>query len=325
MSEETKYEFSRTKFPHPLSTVRKMKGDTKIITVPRKDLMNEFFVRTELNLDYVTQLGCSILDGAEVYPPLICRKSDGSLVIVDGRNRLAAMDQVYGNLDYTLRCELIIADLSKGDMLTLGMSMNMGGQTNPTTNDIYKFINQCFDERVPRIVIINRLPIPKRTATKYVKYVEDERHKAQVRRAVAATKNPDYQSKSMEEIAKQFGITSEALQKGIKGPGEPKPRGWQDIRGRLKGIAEIVNSLDKTIAQNGRQVEEMFVYGEITLKDVRLFLTGIRRRKTQVGNHIQNWEDRLEAAIRQKELSSDDSVFAGVDHCTPLSIAAKSH
>jgi hypothetical protein len=255
-------------------------------TVTRQiaNLSQTFFVRKALDDDRVLLFADLFEAGQEVPPIEITPEGE----VIDGRHRIAALEF----LDRTeVACVIVQEAMSHGELILRAFTANCGGAKPPTRADIYHTIELLILEGVPLKRIIEGMPFPVDATKAYIKVVQVNMKRANMRRAIAAIADKDM---TIVAAAEKFGVNEDELRAELKGNKKKRAPGLAVIKSNLSNEAKGTTNHRAAVLR--RTIQE---FGEGTLpeKTARAIFDHVEHLIRQSQKSFNGWKTRLQAAI----------------------------
>lgn len=246
------------------------------------------YVRDSEDQDRVNQL-VEFLRGGGKTPPIWITDD---FQIIDGRTRLAAHELAHKKIEWVKKGEL-----SREEIIFMGLQENVGGSKPPTEADIKHNIRKLLEEKTSRPVIIDRMQAifcwQRKAIVEIVDHEELSVHKENTLKAKKAVISG---GKTFEEACKEFGVKAKSLERellGKHGQNESsKPTGKVGkTKQALKQVFQNISNY--RIPHACETVTKLYIDGLIKKKDLDQFADYLQEQNDRLAKNCANQIARL--------------------------------
>ncbi len=245
------------------------------------EIINNVFVRRELNLSHAAVLGDMIISGTELPPILVSQNNE----LIDGRHRIAAY-QLLGK-------EVIMAEIrhvkDEVDLIEQAYRANTGGSLPPTQADSEHTIRMLLDRRVSMKEISEKLGLPVDLTRKWAKQVKTKDANQRIAQAVHAVREKDM---PLSEAAKEHGVEVEVLRDRLDGRKNRKTKA--SIKEILAALSTNHRSLSKKDSSQRSKLLELYEDGKASRADVFEVIEKIESLNKRGDQLLKDFKKRFE-------------------------------
>lgn len=261
--------------------------------LPIAKLHTSFFVRTELNQDYVLQLG-ELLEAGVVLPPCLASPDGDGYDLVDGRHRVAAYD-LLGKTE--VPCD-VKNFANETDKIAAAFAANLGGPLPPTRADMDYTIGLLIKNGLREKQIVKLLPqLPPSLVRRYVYNVQSKDAKRRMTEAVQAVANGETNAK---DAAERFDVDYESLRAKLSGARKRAKMEMSEIKGTMTSRHKSVSLKN---ANELKRLLAAYEDGEVLSKQVEDVFGHIRHLLRHMGKTTDDWYARWQAQANTVEES----------------------
>ena len=237
----------------------KKKQSALIMSIPIKQLVVNYFLRSTVEEDRILNLAILYETGAEIKPILVRAvgsSKDGVFEVIEGRQRVRAAEAA-GLVK--LPCEVIRCTSQQAVVRGFVSNINPDAPLTYSRKDILKSIETMLDNKIPRIQILKLLQehYPALAAKRYLRDGEGTYRKKRQRMALDAHKANGV---SLEDAAKEYGVKLQALLKMVDRDIDPET----GLAARKAGMTRRYGTIQSNVGVAVEYAIRRFLEGQET-------------------------------------------------------------
>ena len=270
-----------------LSTVAK-----KVVKVPLDRIMVTTYVRTVRDQDRTNFFLEILRAGGKLDPGEIT----DDYQLVDGRTRLAALDQ-FGATEMEM---IFVGILTTEEIIFRGIEANIGGALPPSNHDYEHTIKALLKEKTSRKIIMERLigkGLPKKFVSHMIDQAQTHMNKDNIRKAVTAILEGGL---TLTQAAKEFGADEDSVRKelGRKATSETDVIGEiSEEFGQMKSVlSQGASKYVQKITYYGKKMVPLFTDNVPTKRESKEILDFLYAQKKRLNSNLDDLIDRLKKA-----------------------------
>lgn len=264
----------------------------KVVKVPLDRIMVTTYVRTARDQERVNFFLEVLKGGGKLDPGQIT----DDYQLVDGRTRLAALDQ-FGATEMEM---IFLGILTPEEIIFRGIEANMGGALPPSNHDYEHTIKALLKEKTSRKIIMERLVgkgLPKKFVSHMIDQAQTHMNKDNIRKAVAAILGGGL---TLSQAAGKFDADEDSVRKelGRKATSETDPVGEiSEEFGQMKSVlSQGASKYVQKITYYGKKLIPLFADNVPTKKESKEILDFLKAQKKRLNSNIDDLVDRLKKA-----------------------------
>ncbi|MBI2086590.1 MAG: ParB N-terminal domain-containing protein [Candidatus Zambryskibacteria bacterium] len=261
------------------------------VTRTIKDLVEDFYVRQELNHDWALQLGLLVDSGVELEPIYITR--DGK--VIDGRHRIEAHELAKKT---EIRCKIVEAD-DDVEFVVFALKCNLGGSLPPNKGDIEHTIQELLNRGVPKKQLAEILaPLPTRMVRAYLNDVESRMQRTKLQKAALAISNGGL---SVPKAAVQYDVPEDQLKALLNNRVNARTkRGVEEAQRQLSVAYRSLGNRNSAVV---RRLMEAYQDGDVSHKQVMKIFTHLDHLVKVSSRKVAEWRKRFDAMEAPKKIA----------------------